>query len=151
MARYEMDFVGTRAVFGEPRGLDPNYRGGYGGMRMRGGWGRAPYGAHRFARAADLETAGGYGGMYGGGSRPPRPRAEWEERGRVRDSFRDRAMIEDFNAHSPGLARGGRPQAAGYGHELERGTRYRPEYSNRGTGPAGFGEGWGRGPMRGGR
>jgi len=66
MARYQTDFEGFPAAFGSPAGLDPNYRDGYRGMRMRGDGRQASYGAHRLARREDLETLGGFQGIYGG-------------------------------------------------------------------------------------
>ena len=41
MSRYEYEFSGITARFVEPSGMDPNYRGGYRGMRMIGRDGRA--------------------------------------------------------------------------------------------------------------
>lgn len=71
MARYEHDFMGIPADFGQdwgnrPGGLDPNYRDAYRGQPMRtDDPRRAPYVRHRLRHWEDL---GGQGGL------PPRER-----------------------------------------------------------------------------
>ncbi|HUE97507.1 MAG TPA: hypothetical protein VMN39_12675 [Longimicrobiaceae bacterium] len=82
MARYEYEFKGITARFVEPEGMDPNYRGGYRGMRMQGREGRAPYGSHRLTHPIDMEEWGGFAGIHGGS---PRPGAERRAASRVRD------------------------------------------------------------------
>jgi hypothetical protein len=111
MSRYATEFGGLPNV-GEPRGMDPNYRGGYGGMRMGSGYGRAAYGEHRFLRSGDLESAGGFYGIHSGSGadyRHPQERGAydrgWSERGGVRDSYRDERLIRDFNDRSRAVAR----------------------------------------------
>ncbi|HEX2094130.1 MAG TPA: hypothetical protein VHG28_17130, partial [Longimicrobiaceae bacterium] len=62
MARYEDDYYGKSyrgfSLRPEPIGedsLDPNYRGGYRGMRMQDGYGgQAAYGRYRARHAGDL-------------------------------------------------------------------------------------------------
>lgn len=157
MARYENEFNGIPARFSEPHGADPNYTGGYGGMRMRGWGGRAPYGEHRAHHLDDLGGSGGFGGIHRG-VQPVPARGydrEWQEETDQRP-FRNQRMMREFNSNSPALRRG-------YGREME-GPRerapqrdwaiqrgYRQGYSNRGMSDAGFSENWARFPMRGGR
>jgi hypothetical protein len=158
MARYQRDFVGIRGE-GRAEGMDPNFRGAYGGMRMGGGHGRAPYGAHRWDRAHDLQAWGGFQGRgHEGGSRGrPEFRPEWEQRGGLRSPYGDERVLRDFNSHSPDV----RWHRGGYGREMERRDSgpvdrpwnterdFRQGYSNRGITDAGYSEGWARGPMRG--
>lgn len=147
--RYVDEFAGIPAGFRRPGGQDPNYRDGYAGMRMGGGGGRAPYGAHRMWREHDLETAGGFHGahdFHDGPNRLPDPR--WEREGMGIPHLRR-------------LESGSRRER--YGGDLERRVQrrpepgwapdrgYRPGYTNRGLTEAGYGEGWARGPMRGAR
>ncbi|MEX2584360.1 MAG: hypothetical protein WD766_13915 [Gemmatimonadota bacterium] len=161
MARYEREFSGMPAYFRGAQGMDPNYVEGYHGMRMQGGRGRAAYGAHRYQQREDLGTEGGYGGIHGrgGAERYPRLHPEWEESGGVRDPYRNRGMMQDFNSRSPSFAR----PPSRYDREIDerqrflperqwmpRGT-YRPGYTNRGITDAGYSEGWAFGPMRGAR
>lgn len=162
MARYTDEYEGITGGFRPPRGLDPNYRGGYHGMRMEGGPEQAEYGRYRLRHRDDFQGVGGFDGGYSGyyGGRRERsapdhyPEREW---GGLRDPRYDREFIRDFNANSPVLRRGGR-----YGSEMERGRGpddapgrthwgYDPRYANRGLSSSGFGEGWARGPMRGAR
>ena len=158
MARYEEEFAGMPARARPPTGVDPNFRGGYGGMRMHGGYGRAAYGAHRMDHLHDLEGSGGYGGIHPGGP-PQRWRGydrDWHEMGGVR-RFRDPHFLHEYNANSPALRR------RGYGAEMEpvrepwpvqtweHQGRYRPGYSNRGMSDGGYSEPWAHFPMRGGR
>ena len=162
MARYETDFIGMPGLFRNPSGLDPNYSGGYGGMRMAGGGGRAAYGSHRLFHQRDLETEGGFRGIHGGAGRGGRQRFDptWEVRGGVRDHYRDGGVLREFNANSPQFAG---PIRGRYDREMGDRQRflperqwspprtYRPGYSNRGMTDAGYSEGWAFGPMRGAR
>jgi hypothetical protein len=164
MARYVEHFGGLSAGFGEPRGMDPNYRDGYHGLRSSGGAGRAPYGMHRYDRRDDLGTMGGFGGIHGGPDRRP----DWdgdEEGGLGRDAFRAPRLLRHYNSRSPAL----REIDGGYVSEELRGSRrelargperepawmpdrgYRGESTNRGVAPGGFSQSWARPGMPGGR
>lgn len=161
MERYAKDFEGIPGGFATPEGLDPNFRDGYQGMRMAAGPGQAAYGAYRLTREADLGTWGGFGGIH---VRAYRPRLSdavipLEGGGAVTDPFHAPRFISDFDArgyrYSPTPDSGERERT---GEQLQRSRRSRstddlhnPEYSNHGRPPAGFGEGWARGPMRGSR
>jgi len=150
------EFVGIAAVFREPTGLDPNFDGGYRGMRMGAGWGRAAYGAHRRDREWDLESVGGFGGIHPS-SGPPVGEQRWEEHGRVAPAFDEPGLLRDFNAASPAL------ESTSEAGALERREKVLPErpwmpqgvaqpgYGNRGLAPGGYSEAWARWPMRGGR
>jgi len=162
MERYEDEFMGIPGGFAEARGLDPNYRDGYGGMRMRGGNGRAAYGDHRLMRAQDLETEGGFGGIHPirDDGYLERIAGRWEDEGGVGDPFANPRLLRDFNAHSPEY---GPPRPFRYDQEMEGSQRrmrerdwsprraYREGYTNRGVTDAGYSEGWAYGPMRGAR
>lgn len=162
MARYVDEYQGISAHDEPPRGMDPNYRGGYGGMRTRGGHGQAAYGRYRMGHADDLGGERGPFGMYGGrgmytgeyeaGYDRPAPRGYdrgYQGRGYDRGwqgggvhGYADDRMVW---GRGPGYDRdmGGPPR----GHE--RG--YWPGYSNRGLSRGGYSEGWAWGPMRGAR
>jgi hypothetical protein len=161
MARYEREFSGMPALFTSPRGLDPNFEDGYGGMRMSGGRGRAAYGAHRFGHRYDLETEGGFGGIHGGSAqRGYRRDPAWEAHGGVVDPYMGRRPLDDFNAMSPRYAG---PRRYRYDSGMDDRQRHLPEprwtpsrayrsgYTNRGVTDAGYSEGWAFGPMRGSR
>jgi hypothetical protein len=167
MTRYQRDFAGIRGA-GEARGMDPNFRNGYGGMRMGGGNGRAPYGAYRWDRARDLETWGGFEGWGpdgrgrgGAGRGRPEFHPDVEQRGGLRSPYGDERILREFNTRSPELSRNrGRTRYGGEMEPRERGPvdrpwspqrDFRPEYSNRGVTDAGYSEGWARGPMPGAR
>lgn len=163
MARYEHEFMG---IPGDPRGgrgMDPNHRGGYGGMRMHGDDRQGAYGWHRWTHEEDFR---GSGGFLGDRDRPPRlggeggfrrPREEYNRgwgSGGVRDLRHDREALREFNARSPGLRYGAeydrpdfRRRGRGPGHF--QGDRF--DYANRGLSAGGYGEGWAFGPMRGAR
>lgn len=110
MARYEHDFMGIPADFGQdwgnrPGGLDPNYRDAYRGQPMRtDDPRRAPYGRYRLRHQEDLGGQGGFGGEYGprGYDRDLRLEAS---RGYDREHRptrqHPREYLRDFNAHSP--------------------------------------------------
>ncbi|MQA90519.1 MAG: hypothetical protein GEU90_09815 [Gemmatimonas sp.] len=157
MARYESEFDGMPALFTQPRGLDPNFRGGYGGMRMRDVWGRAAYGDYRLRHQYELETEGGYCGIHRGlgGPRTRTPRA-WEESGGLVDP-RVRRAIEEFDARGPRYAGPPRQRRARYDMDISTPTRgrphagYEPRYTNRGVTPGGYGVGWAYGAMPGSR
>ena len=153
MARYEYEFSGIPARFVEPSGMDPNYRGGYRGMRMSGRDGRAPYGSHRIAHPGDMEGWGGFGGIHEG--RVPTAGWDWGE-GHSHYGARRTQLIREFNANSPALRRQSPSDEDRRQRQLpERDwavpRNYRPGYSNRGLSDSGFGESWARFPMRGGR
>ena len=166
MARYVDDFQGIIGHDLPGRGMDPNYRGAYGGMRMAGGGYQAAYGRYRLGHAEDFGGSGGFRGRYGGATGPGigRPRGggpgrydrEWSGGG-VRNIRYDRELLHEFNANSPALRRGGRydmehlrPLPRGVA-PWSRGRGERPDYSNRGVSDAGYSEGWAWGPMRGAR
>jgi hypothetical protein len=65
MTSYVREFMGIPAEESPPGRLDPNYRDGYHGLRMKSGPGQAAYGAYRFAHRADLGSAGGFEGVHG--------------------------------------------------------------------------------------
>ena len=109
MARYEKEFWGMPGEFTESRGLDPNYRDGYHGMRMVGGNGRAAYGAHRWAREGDLEREGGYRGAGAWAkqsqSGPWHPDdVRWEERDRDRSPYDAHRAMHDFDSRDQAFA-----------------------------------------------
>jgi|GEM_PF-6491896 len=173
MAHYAKDFQGISARPEGNRGLDPNHRGAYGGMRMEGGRSMAPYGWHRWTHQADLETSGGFRGRYGGETAPGgerfnnfRPRYDRDLGGAgVHDARYDTAYLRDFNSRSIRFREdaqnsGSRQSRARYGSgyeggETPRSRRYdegiRSGYANRGMSEAGYAESWARGPMRGAR
>lgn len=155
MSRYEYEFSGIPARFVQPQGADPNYRGGYGGMRMHGREGRAPYGSHRLTHPGDMDGWGGFGGIHEETRRPGRSGWDFGEAVGHPD-IRGREMIREFNAYSPALQR----TEPGRLERRDRSARdrdwtvprdYRPEYTNRGIGDSGYSEHWARFPMRGGR
>lgn len=167
MARYVGDYQDVSGHGGPARGMDPNYLGHYGGMRMGGGPGQAEYGRYRMRHPRDYDGAGGpfgrydrdlqYTGEYEAGY--DRPRGGGYDRGwrgGVRDLRRDRETMRGFNANSPALRPGGydREQRGGgrYDRDLSRGRGFWQEYANRGIGSGGYAEGpprWGRGGDRG--
>lgn len=170
MPRYERDYQGIPARLDENRGMDPNHRGAYRGMRMRSGPGQAAYGWHRWTHEQDLETSGGFRGTHGGGPagsqdrfRNSRPRYDRDlQGGGVAHDWRyDTAYLRDFNADSIrfrdegwGQGRGrndtaGGRSAAGSRDAYDSGFRWKG--ANRGMSEGGFGEPWTWGPMRGAR
>lgn len=165
MARYYDDFQGIIGHDLPGRGMDPNYRGAYRGMRMGGDRYQAAYGRYRLSHADDFGGSGGFRGRYGvhpapRGGWPARQGRELFEQGRggggVRDLRYDRELLHEFNANSPSLERGGRYDR-GHLQPLPRGAapwsrgRGQMGYSNRGMSDAGYSEGWAWGPMRGAR
>lgn len=159
MARYVDDYQGISGHPTRPRGLDPNYREGYGGLRMQGGWGQAEYGRYRFVHEDEMGDREWHGfgqrrGLYAGdldrGYERVRMNPESGRRGGgVRDLRRDRRALREFNASSPSLG-----DDRGYDVDRPRRShdqRYRFGYANRGLPSGGYGEGWAWGPMRGAR
>lgn len=147
MARYAEQFVGMRARFSRPEGSDPNYRGGYNGMRMEGPPGRARYGSHRRMHQRDLGGFDGYSGIHSG--RPSQGyQVDYDRRGYMGYPNRGPRLIGEFNSRSRALEIGegdrgyGRDFSPRYRPDPQRG-RYRPSYANRGMGEAGFSEDWG--------
>lgn len=71
MTRYVDEFMGIPNEFHRARGLDPNYRQHYHGMRMRGHERQAPYGAYRARLREELGHSAGFHGIenweYDGG------------------------------------------------------------------------------------
>jgi hypothetical protein len=168
MARYERDYGGIRADTGAPRGMDPNHRETYGGMRMQGSPYQAAYGLYRHHHAGALGDAGrdGYraGGRYDRGLTYPRGRPErydssMRRDGGVHDWREHPERIRHYNANSPLLQGGGRDEdRMSSGRELRRGVRpyeidarFRHDYGNRGLSSGGFSEPWARGPNPGAR
>ncbi|CAN5731750.1 hypothetical protein BH23GEM6_BH23GEM6_16150 [soil metagenome] len=173
MPRYANDYHGISAQPEGTRGLDPNHRGAYRGMRMQGGRGMAPYGWYRWTHETDLETSGGFRGSYGGGAAAReerfdnfRPRYDRDLGGAgVHDARYDTEYLRDFNSRSirfqedlQGSPR--RENRGRYGGEYDdrdspRSRRYdngiRRGYANRGMTEAGYAESWAWGPMRGAR
>jgi hypothetical protein len=152
MARYVDEYQGIAARDMPARGMDPNFRGAYGGMRMHGGPYQAEYGRHRMRHPGDFERWGG--AMGAGERRMPRGAADW--RGGVRDIRYDRELLHDFNANSPALQRGRGGRDLEPRRPLPRGIAPwsrpgRAGYSNRGISDGGYSEGWAWGPMRGAR
>lgn len=166
MARYSHEFMGIRGDPRDTRGMDPNYRGGYRGMRMHGYDDQAAYGWHRWTHDEDFEGSGGYMGrsnpperaMYEGGYR--RPRGAYD-RGWGGGGARDPRFVRDFNANSPVVRYGGDYDRPRYGEEFRRRNAPQPrpghfqgerfDYANRGINSGGHSEGWAWGPMRGSR
>lgn len=157
MARYAYDYQGIPARLRYDNGMDPNFRGGYRGMRMTGGDWQAAYGRHRLHHAGDLETAGGF---YGRGLRGEYPRMrerlpEETAGGGTRDRRYDRDLLRQFNANSVRLRGEGRgsEERGAEGREVDRPRRQRGGnefgYTNRGLSESGYSQGWARGPMRG--
>lgn len=155
MARYFDDYRGIVGHDLPPRGMDPNYSGPYGGMRMSAGRYQAEYGRYRARHPDEFgpPEAFVHGGRGGYAPVPERTRGRGD--GGVRNLRYDRELLHDFNANSPALQRRGR-----YDREqrrpLPRGVSPwarpgRPDYADRGVPQAGYGEGWAWGPMPGSR
>jgi len=167
MTRYQHEFMGIPAGSWTPRGMDPNYRGGYRGMRMRGDDRQAAYGWHRWTHEEDFAGSGGFLGRVdrplrpsgeGGYRRPPAAYDRDWEGGGVRDLRRDPRAMREFNANSPALHPEEGYGPARYDDFARRrgplpghyhGERF--DYANRGLSSGGYGEGWAWGPMRGAR
>jgi hypothetical protein len=169
MPRYAHDYQGISARDARPRGLDPNHRDGYQGMRVRGGRGQAPYGAYRFTHAGDFEGSGGYQGRYAGdlegGS--GRQRGGYDRLlrasgtgggGGVHDWRYDTEYLRQFNSESPRFRQDGRWGRSGRGSGSGEGARpsgydggFRWDYANRGMSRGGYTDSWTWGPMRGSR
>lgn len=175
MARYIDEYRGISGHDEPPHGMDPNYRGGYGGMRMGGHPGQAAYGRYRMGHGDDLGGANGAFGMYPGrgmytgeyeagydrpGHRGYEP--NWHGGGYDRGvrggrggggvhGWRDDRMVwgrgPGYDQGMGGRTQPGRYDRSMFGHD--RG--YRPGYANRGVGSGGYSEGWAWGPMRGAR
>lgn len=163
MARYVDDYQGIPGHATEPRGMDPNYRGGYRGMRMGADPGQGAYGWYRWRRQRDLEGEGGFAGRgspydhgYRGG---PGHFYDWETRGGggLRDPRYDRDFLRGFNAYTPDYRREGRWEGRyardyrGPGGPIPGNERYRSGYANRGIGSGGFSEAWQHRPAHGSR
>ena len=165
MSRIEHDFMGISARREPPSGADPNYRGWYRGMRMRGGPSQAPYGFYRWEHADDLGTQGGFTGAVGRGlpagdvgpafnsAAPPATEVDFDEWGgggvrrhRYLRSFTARRQLEPGDEAQRALAPRDEPRLPVAGE-----TEHRPDYSNRGLSPGGYAEAWARAPMRGSR
>ena len=137
MTRYEHWYVGVSARPEPPRGMDPNYRDGYRGMRMQGGAWQADYGRYREHHQGSLgfrrgSPVRGYGYDY-----ELTPTRYDPESGR-----RDGA--------------GYRPDRSFRGPlDEQRGPGFVPGYRFRGTSrgltAGGYAPGWAFGPMRGSR
>lgn len=164
MARYVDDYQGIVGHDVAPRGMDPNYRGGYGGMRMGGGRAQAEYGWYRMRHPDDFEGSGGFAGFSGRYDRAMKPRQLYHGAvqhggrgdGGVRSLRYDRELLRDFNANSPALSRERGRYDVEQRRPLPRGIspwsrRQEPGYSNRGIVDAGYAEGWAWGPMPGAR
>lgn len=172
MPRYQDDFGGITGNPGRGRGMDPNHREGYQGMRMHATHGQSAYGWHRWTHPLDFESSGGFIGRYAGDyhDRPRRisPQAgrEFDTRGGggVYDMVREPEHLRMYNAESIRFrdeGRGARGGAGRYANDyrgagLPRGrsgydNRFLRGYTNRGRNEAGYTESWTWGPMRGAR
>jgi hypothetical protein len=140
MARYDHWYEGISARPESPRGMDPNYRDGYRGMRMQGGPSQAEYGWYRMRHQDDLgfrrgSPVRGYGDDY-----ELTPVRYDPESGRI----------------GGGGVHGRRydgPYHGGADRQLGPGPvpGYRFRYSNRGLTGGGYSDAWAFGPMRGSR
>jgi hypothetical protein len=168
MARYIHDY---RDISGEDlpaRGMDPNYRGRYRGMRMQADPGQGAYGWYRWRHAGDLGENGGFGGR--GYPQDERVRYDrdfgarrfydWEMHGGggLRNPRYDREFLRDFNSESQAYRGEGRHEGrygVDYrergGHPVHGDPRYRFDYGNRGLASGGFSEAWQHRPGRGSR
>ena len=166
MARYARDFMGIEGDPRDVRGMDPNHRGGYRGMRTHGDDGRAAYGWHRWTHREDFQGSGGYRGNpdvwtrqgYGGDFHRPRGGYDREWSG---GGSRDPRQTRGFQGDRPVARFGGDPGRPRYGDDFRRrnagdqgpghfqGERF--DYANRGLSSGGYSEGWAWGPMRGAR
>jgi hypothetical protein len=168
MARYASEYQGIPGWGGEPRGMDPNHRGGYQGMRMQSGPHQAPYGWHRWTHPNDFEASGGFRGRYGGAARETgerylnsRPSYDRDLRGGggVHDWRYDTEYLRDFNAESTRFGPDGRWGVRSGAAPEESGLRQRRPYDGgfrwgrppRGMSEGGYSEPWTWGPMRGSR
>lgn len=84
---------------GQSDQLDPNFGGGYHGLRMVSGGGRAAYGLLRVMHERDLESVGGFDGVHGGTgrTRPALPPVETQPSSNAASGLFGR----DFNARGP--------------------------------------------------
>lgn len=153
MARYEREYGESMRGFdmrpgrSGVRGADPNYRGGYGGLRMEPGYGgQAAYGWHRATHRDELGGYGGYRGVdrrydqMGGYRTNPVYNGEYENQygsrghnirrgydngygpggdGGVRGDTR---YLGQYNSHSPGIQ-----NAPGRGYDRNFGWAPGPE------------------------
>ena len=117
MSRYVHEFRDISGDALPPRGMDPNYRGRYRGMRMGAEEGQGAYGWYRWRHARELGRGGGYDRGYG-----PARFYDWEMRGGggVRDPRYDREFIRGFNADSQ-MFRDYTHRGPGRGGYFERG------------------------------
>jgi hypothetical protein len=138
MARYDHWYEGISARPEPPRGMDPNYRDGYRGMRMQGGPWQAEYGRYREYHQDSLDfrrgsPVSGYGDDY-----------------ELTPTLYDpQSGLDDgsgYVRYEPDL-RGGRDPQRGPGPV----PGYRFGYGSRGLNAGGYSPGWAFGPMRGSR
>lgn len=176
MARYQEDYGGIAGDLHDHRGMDPNHRGGYQGMRMHAGQRQAAYGWHRWTHPRDFHGSGGFDGRYSGDYDRSAPRRlpshgydrEIRGAGGVYDLVRDPEHLRMFNSDSirfrdegqgaPRRQTGNRYENDYRGSGAERSpaprgydSGLRRAYGNRGINEAGYGEAWAWGPMRGSR
>ena len=168
MARYIHDYQDMSGDPLPPRGMDPNYRGRYRGMRMGADPGQGAYGWYRRQHQRELEGSGGFMGQS-----PPRGSSggydreqgfgrpyDWEMHGGggLRNPRYDRDFLRGFNANSQAYRGEGRHEGrygTDYqergGHPIDRDTRQRFGYANRGLSSSGFSEAWQHRPGHGSR
>lgn len=137
MASFKDDFIGISADPGEAQGSDPNFRNGYGGMRMTGRDGRAAYGAHRIRRAADPRGWVGENRIVAG-SEPIRLGRSGESAAASGLARRRKGVRDTVTRPSEEMAR----------RRTELMRRRRPGYSNRGLSEGGFSERKSSSPLR---
>jgi hypothetical protein len=163
MPRYSSDYGGIPANPSENRGMDPNHRNGYQGMRMYGGPRQAAYGWHRWTHERDLETSGGFHGRHEGTPGESRgqfgrPRYDQDHRGGggVHDLRHETRYLRDYNADSirfreEGSRAGERQQRERSNRDAVAGDRVRRRgydtgfsrgYGNRGLSDGGYSESW---------
>jgi hypothetical protein len=164
MPRYAEEY-GNIPARGYDRGMDPNHRGGYRGMRMISGPHQAAYGWHRWTHGHDFEGSGGFRGRHGRqdeGGRERflnfRPRYDRDLRGGggVHDWRYDTEYLRDFNSNSSRFEPDGRwgrgtgpRRGAGRPSRYDGGFRWERQRGQ--ANEAGFADSWAWGPMRGAR
>ena len=165
MARYINDFRGMSGAPRPAQGHDPNYRGGYRGMRQGADPGQGAYGWYRRQHPFDLEGSASRGeAMLSGYNTYDRNFRQgrfydWEMHGGggLRNPRYDRNFLRSFNANSQAYRNEGRFEGR-YGTDYrERGdhpmgdSAYRFDYGNRGLNNSGFSEAWQHRPGHGSR
>src|SRR5690606_11067721 len=152
MARYVDDFMGIPNEYHRVRGMDPNYREHYRGMRMRGHDYQAPYGWYRARHRDALGHSAGFhgivswdytGGGYDRGYRGYDRGFGIGDGGAVYNPYYDRHYLWDYNAYGEAIRSGG-GRGDGYDREMRPLLEsvhegYRQSYGNRGVSSGGYG------------